>query len=337
MSPDPLPQTATAPAPRRNATSAPVDLVAVAVAGLLAMAAVLLRLDPWRLALGWLLPVLLPGYAFVAWLYPARRGNAACARCLGAWERAALGVVASVALTIVTGVALNFLPSGITLATMAYGLGILTLAFLVLAANSRLALVADDRPVFAWRTAPAGGLARTGLGMGALLAVSFVGLLVAVVAFPVAPAEDSYSSLYLLGAGGKPQCLPSLYTEGEFRIRAPADVTCPAFGGNVTIGVVNHEHKTVAYRMQVFWSDPTATDIAASVSTAHVATLDAVLAPMPTPNARSGHEQQHEHAVPLSPPPAAGAHRLNVHLFKDLGSGFPPVADQYLYFYVDAT
>ncbi|MEA3204090.1 MAG: hypothetical protein QOI63_1770 [Thermoplasmata archaeon] len=325
----------------RPATAFPADLAAAFLA-LLGVVVSLLRLDPLRIVLGWPLPLLLPGYAILAWLFPARRSPERFTRALTGWERVGLGVVGSVAATALLGVALNFTPVGITLASMAYGLGLLTALFLVLALDARLRLPVEDRPVFAWGQAPdpdrPGG--RTSPAMAALLAVSFAGMLTVLVLLFPKPAVDAYSNLYVLGDGDKAACLPDTYTPpgqpgAGFATHVPNYITCPPLTGHVTVGIVNHEARVVTYYAKVFWSLPTA-DPKASISEANVEGFSVQLGPVGPPGDKVTYERQYDRNVTLAPPPLSGLNRLNVHLYKDLGNGVGSEPDLLAYFYVNA-
>jgi uncharacterized membrane protein len=328
----------------RPATAFPVDLTVAAGLGLLAIALALLRLDPLRALFGWPLPLLLPGYAILAWLYPARRSPERLGRAMHCWERLGLGVVFSVGCTALVGIGLNFTPAGITLATMAYGLGLVTLLFLVLAVDARLRLPVEDRPHFTWGPAPdpARPVGRTSPAMAALLAISFAGMLVVLVLlFPYKARQDAYTSLYLLGDGAKAICLPDTYTpQGQpgagFSVHVPNYIDCPLqASGRVTVGAVNHEGKVVTYFVKVFWSTPTP-DPKDSPSAANVESFSSQVGPVAPPGSKLTFERQYEHEVTLTPPPLPGLNRLNVHLYKDFGKGVAEQPDMLAYFYVNA-
>jgi hypothetical protein len=261
------------------------------------------------------------------------------------WERIALGTVLSVGATGLVGIALNFTPSGITLAGMAFGLGLVTFLFLVLAVDARLKVPVADRPHFALGATPdperpAG---RTGPVMAALLAVSFAGMLLAVVVlFPYKANEDAYTNLYALGDGAKTVCLPDTYTPGAngtagtFSIHVARDIDCPATAsGQFTVGIVNHEGRVVRYNVQVFWSAPTL-EPKDSPPAAGVLAFDAELGPIKVPEGRTPFERQFERNVTLTPPPLPELNRLNVQLYKDTGKGLASEPDLFLYFYVKA-
>jgi uncharacterized membrane protein len=340
--PDPLPppSTRTTRAGSDAAAVFPWDLVAIFVLTLLAAVAVLARSDPARVLLGWWLPLGAPGSALLAWLYPARSLPApevGGPRSLHAWTRVGLSVVLSVAITIVLGIVVNF-GGGITLGTMGFGLGLLTLLFLVLAVDARLRLPVAQRMRVALQRRPADPAAgRTGVGMAALLAISFAGmLLVLVLLFPYKTDVDAYSNLYILGDGGKVTCLPDAYNGTLFGSHPTGRGSCPPATGNITVGVVNHEARVATYFIRVFWSAPTATGIDASASTGNVATMSVQLGPIDVPPIRPDFERQYEQGVHLTPPPLSGVNRLNVQLYKDFGSGVAATPDMYTYFYVNA-
>jgi uncharacterized membrane protein len=327
----------------RPTTAFPADLAAVAALALANLALALARADPWRILLGWPLPLLLPGYALVAWLFPARASRPPLHRSLGAWERIGLGVVLSVACTGVLGILLNFVPGGITLATMAFALGLATLLFLVLATDARLRVPVEDRPHFTLGLAPnperpAG---RTSPAMAGLLAISFAGmLLVLVLLFPYTPSVDAYTNLYVLGDGGMAACLPDTYTPpGEpgagFSAHPAGFAPCPAPTGHILLGIVNHEAKVATYHVRVFWSAPTPEPRDAPTA-GPIASFAIQLGPIGPPGAKLTFERQYEREITLTPPPLAGLQRVNVQVYKDFGDGVQATPDLYTYFYVTA-
>jgi uncharacterized membrane protein len=351
VSPADLP--APTPAPRGPQTTFPIDLIAALA---LAWAGVLAAQDgvpmALRVPLGFALVLLWPGYALVAWAYPARPLPAANGRTrsLGAATRLALAVPASLALTVGWGMLFNLTSLGITKVGMAYALALTTMLFCVLGVSSRLALPLAARPLFALpRADDAGGATkrrRTGPVMMALLLLSVAGLASALVLLhPFGVRDDAYTNLYLMGPGGRLHCLPDLYgslpgaapntTATGYSVAKAALYGCTPPAGNFTVGIVNHEGKAVAYTVKVFWSAPSATDLQAAPSTGDIQEFSIQLGPVPLPGAKLTFERQHEQDVALTPPPGSGLQRVNVHLFKDTGNGIASTPDLFTYFYVN--
>lgn len=240
----------------------PVDLTAVAVLVVLMVGAALtpvVRETPLRVALGLPFALFVPGYAFVAALFPEAKpaaddgvgddaaGSAGPVRESGVdgLERVALSVGTSVALVSLVGLVLNFTPWGLRLTSVLVTLGGFTLAAAYVGARRRNALDPDERfrvPYERWVARARSELfapdTRTDAVLNVLLVVSLllaVGTVGYVAAFP--KQGESFSEFYLLTENETGDLVaddyPTEFVAGEPR--------------SLVVGVGNHEHEPVSY------------------------------------------------------------------------------------------
>lgn len=138
------------PSAKKNATGAPYDLVAVVfVTGVAEVLAFLQPSIPTALQLLVYLPLLLfiPGYAVVSAVFPAAKQthSASVSGEVDNYERFVLAIVVSIALAVVSGVAIDFSRWTITLQSVVVALLVPTVAGVGLAAVRRRSLPAHER------------------------------------------------------------------------------------------------------------------------------------------------------------------------------------------------
>lgn len=243
----------------------PADLAAVVVLTLLTNAAVVLpvvRASPLRVVLGLPFVLFLPGYAFVAALFPEAGESpvaadetdvddgpaAADAERAGidGIERVALSFGLSIAIVPLIGLALNFTPWGIRLSPILASVSLFTLGATAVAARRRRELPAADRfqvPYREWLAAGRSELlepeTRTDAALNVLLALSVV-LAVASVGYAVAVPKqgEAFTEFYLLTEDDGELVAhdyPTEYVAGEAK--------------PVVVGIGNQEHEAVTYRV----------------------------------------------------------------------------------------
>jgi uncharacterized membrane protein len=184
-----------------------------------------------RVTLGLLYLLFLPGYALVAALFPGRDD-------VPAIRRFTLAVVLSLAIVSLITLMLNWTPWGVTLVPILVSIT----SFIVLACGvayfRRSRLPPEDRfaPQLEIRLP---GWSSTSLVEKALM----IGLVTSIILgvgtaayFLIHPkVTERYTEFYVLGAGGALEEYPLEAVEGE-------PIT-------LILGVVNHEHETVKYRL----------------------------------------------------------------------------------------
>ena len=266
----------------RPVRTLPADLAAVLALVLLTNAAVLaplIRETPLRIPLGLAFVLFVPGYAFIAALFPEAgesptgdgwedgptdAGESAAPdddsatpddgllagvgrSGIDGIERVALAFGLSIALVPLIGLVLNFTPWGIRLVPIMLAVSGFTVAATVVAAVRRWELPPDERfrvPYRAWiaagRAEVFGPETRTDAVLNVLLAASVVLALGAVsFAIMVPPAGEQFSALYVLTEDDDGELVAGDY---------PTELTAGE-SAEIVVGVDNREHDTVAYTL----------------------------------------------------------------------------------------
>jgi uncharacterized membrane protein len=251
----------------------PADLAAVVTLVVLTNLAALLPVvgeTPLRVVLGLPFVLFVPGYAFIAALFPEADGgetaveegnaNAGATAATNAdpasrregidgIERVALSFGLSIAVVPLIGLVLNFTPWGIRLVPVLAGVSGFTLVATAVAARRRRALPPDERfrvPYRDWLAVVRAELfdpdTRTDAVLNVLLAVSVV-LALGSVGYAVAVPKpgESFTELYLLTETDDDELVaddyPTEFTAGESR--------------SLVVGIGNQEHETVRYTVVV--------------------------------------------------------------------------------------
>lgn len=246
----------------------PADLAIIVTLDILTAIAALapvIKETPLRIALGLPFVLFLPGYAFVAALFPEAgstgsettheaasedvptRSERLQNGSIDGIERVALSFGLSIAISPLIGLGLNFTPFGIRLVPIVFAIGGFTLVVTAVATVRRSALPPDERfqvPFRQWYAAiytelfepetRADQLLNVVLVVSLLLAVSSVAYAVA-----VPQSGESFSEFYLL-------------TENE-----SGDLTAANYPSNFTVGeskplvvgITNNEHESVTYNV----------------------------------------------------------------------------------------
>ncbi|MDG5760444.1 DUF1616 domain-containing protein [Natronococcus sp. A-GB1] len=240
----------------------PADLAAMLVVTLLVNVAVfvpIVRDTPLRAPLGLAFALFVPGYVFIAALFPeagesptaddpddtTRFSGESIRAGIDGIERVALAFGLSIAIVPLIGLMLNFTPWGIRLTPIMLSLSGFTVLATAVAAHRRWELPAEERFAVPYRTWYAAGRSellepetRLDGALNVLLVLSIV-LAVGVVGFAVVspPAGEQFSAVYLLTEDDDGELVadgyPTEFTQGE--------------SAEVIVGVDNHEHETTDY------------------------------------------------------------------------------------------
>lgn len=218
------------------------DLVIIGVLTLILILIVPCFSTTWlRTVLGLPFILFFPGYTLTAALFPRKEG-------LSGIERLALSFGLSIAIVPLIGLILNYTPWEIKLYPI-----LLSLSFFILAMSAvawykrRRLLVPEDRfyvpflyrqhlPRLKWQES-----GRWDKAVSVVLAISIlgaIGTLVYVISIP--KVGEKFTDFYLLGVEGKAEHYPGELELGEM--------------GEVVLGIVNQEHETKSYRIEV-WID----------------------------------------------------------------------------------
>jgi len=188
-----------------------------------------------RSAFGLVLVLFLPGYAFIAALFPGKAD-------IGNFERGALSFGLSIALVPLMGFALNYTPWGIRLVPITICLAVFTVVCALVANGRRFLLPPQERFSidfgYLFGEAKKGILTTAGSRLDRALSIililsilASVGTLAYVIAVP--KEDEKFTEFYLLGPNGKAADYPTSFVLGEQR--------------PIIVGVVNHEFRNVTY------------------------------------------------------------------------------------------
>ncbi|QFU82268.1 DUF1616 domain-containing protein [Natronorubrum aibiense] len=256
----------------RPVRTLPADLAAVLVVLILTNVAVLapvIRETPLRVPLGLAFVLFVPGYAFIAALFPEAgvsptaeedlessgdddSGGLIQSRVLDrdrsgidGIERVALSFGLSIAITPLLGLVLNFTPWGIRLVPIMVTVSAFTAVATAVAAVRRWELPEDERfhvPYREWYAAGRSELLEPDTRGDAVLNVILVlsvMLAIGTVSYAVVvpPEGEQFSAVYVLGEDDDGELVadnyPTNFTQGESQ--------------EIVLGVDNHEHRTVDY------------------------------------------------------------------------------------------
>jgi uncharacterized membrane protein len=237
----------------------PADLAAVIGLTLLTVLAVsipVVRETPIRIVLGLSFVLFLPGYAFVAALFPEAGSGPAVEDEEGGSddgidpiERVALAFGLSIAVVPLIGLVLNFTPWGIRLAPIVLSVSGFTIVCAVVAAFRRWELPPEERFSVPYRGWIAAGRAelfepddRTDAALNVVLALALL-LALGSVGFAVATPQDGerFTEFYLLTEDDDGELVADGYPEAFVQGQAQP----------VIVGVENHEHEPVDYTVVV--------------------------------------------------------------------------------------
>ena len=200
------------------------------------------------LALPFLL--LFPGYVLVAALFPAKDE-------MDGLERLALSFGMSIPAVALIGLGLNYTPWGIRLQPVLYSISAFILVLSVIAMWRRWKLNRKSEMVINVHLRLPGWEGSTlNKTLSVVLMVSILGT-VGVLGYAVAKPKvgERFTEFYILGAGGKAQDYPSRFVLADGRaVRVTYGAGLEDVSGdrgNVTVGIINHEHRDTAYSLRV--------------------------------------------------------------------------------------
>ncbi|SEP10291.1 Uncharacterized membrane protein [Halorientalis persicus] len=211
---------------------------------------------PLRVVLGLPLVLFVPGYVFIAALFPEAGESPADSESdpaatdsessgIDGIERVALSFGLSIAIVPLIGLVLNFTPWGIRLIPILTALNGFTLAATAVAARRRWAIPESERLAVPYRRWLAAGKAelfepngRADIALNVLLVVSVL-LAFGSVAYAVSVPQqgESFTEFYLLTENEEDELIASEY---------PAEFTVGE-SQSITVGIENHEHETIDY------------------------------------------------------------------------------------------
>ena len=235
--------------PDKNPISVPLDIIIVWLATALCVIFVLVPIlngTVFRIILGLLLILFIPGYSLIAALFPKKND-------LDGIERTALSFGLSIAVVPLIGLLLNYTPFGIRLDPVLISISIFTVFMSTAAYIRRWKLSEDERFSVNFkyyfdrmlesfkRESGTDRILSIVLVISIILAVSATAYVI------VVPKEgEKFTEFYILGQNGTASNYPTNLTVGQ--------------AGNVTIGIVNHEYSDVNYEMVIKLNNQTIND-----------------------------------------------------------------------------
>ena len=224
--------------PGKNLRSIPSDIILVWLITALCVIFVLtpvLNDTVFRIILGLLLILFVPGYSLIAALFPKKND-------LDGIERTALSFGLSIAVTPLIGLLLNYTPFGIRLEPILISLSVFTIVMSIIAYIRRWKLHEEEKfsvnfKYYFNRTVESfkkeSGTDRI---LSIVLVISIILAISATAYVIMVPKEgEKFTEFYILGQNGTASNYPTNLTAGQT--------------GNVTVGIVNHEYSTVNYEM----------------------------------------------------------------------------------------
>lgn len=190
-----------------------------------------------RTVLGLLLVLFLPGYTFIAFMFP-KRGD------LGIIERLVLSFGLSITITTLIGLALNYTPSGVHMDSILVSLTGVTVLLCAVSFLRRWRIPEENRFLvdfgrfFKGLKKGFSSESQRGKILSVILIASIILAISTIAYILVMPNEgESFTEFYILGPDGKASDYPTnLTTDQE---------------GRMIIGIVNHENTRTSYRLVV--------------------------------------------------------------------------------------
>ena len=212
-----------------------MDLIIIVVLALVLTPLVVFTTGLLRIILGTIFLLFFPGYTLMAALFPRKDS-------MEGVERVGLSLVLSFAIIALTGLALNYTPWGIRFEPIFIAITsfILITSMVALFRRRNLPKSEEFEPGIQVKMPRWGGASRLdkALSVGLLLAtVGAIVVLVYVVATP--KAEEPFTDFYIMGAEGLIEDYPQEVVLGEKT--------------EVTLGIINHEHREASYRVEVIF------------------------------------------------------------------------------------
>ena len=189
----------------------------------------LIPIQPIRVFLGILFVLFLPGYIFIAALFPKKDD-------LSSFERAALSFGLSLAIIPLTGLVLNYTPFGIRLYPVLISISLFILVCSIITFYRRSKLPEEERFLISyefdipkWK---AKGRLDKYLSIALIISIiAVIGMLIYMIAIP--RIGERFTEFYILGPDGMAYNYPSMLTIGET--------------SEVIVGIINREHEDAKY------------------------------------------------------------------------------------------
>ena len=214
----------------------PIDIITCILWSLILLPVVLLDIaSNLRIILGLPFILFIPGYVLIFALFPAKKTD----KGIDIIERIALSFGLSIAVVPLIGLGLNYTPWGIRLEPILFSLFLFIVGIGAVAIYRWMKSNPSERFTISLDVSLPKSESRLDQVLTVILAISILIAVVALVYVIVTPKTgEKFTEFYLLGPEGKADDYPSDITAGE--------------NATITIGVVNHEYKTINYTIEIW-------------------------------------------------------------------------------------
>ncbi len=232
-----------------------MELVTIVILSLLLVPLVAFTSGALRIALGLAFVLFFPGYTLIAALFP-KKGD------LGGIERVALSFGLSIAVVPLMGLVLNYTPWGIRLYPILVSVLLFIVVMSVIAWYRRRRLPPEERsqvqfrPLLSSLSGPWVLQSRWDRLLTILLLVAIVGA-IGTLGYVIAKPKvgERFTEFYILGRYGRAEYYPGKFIMEKNKVVAVdygGEVgEVDAQRGEVTLGIVNHEHRRATYQIGV--------------------------------------------------------------------------------------
>ena len=214
----------------------PIDIIICILWSLILLPVALLDIaNNLRIILGLPFILFIPGYILIFALFPTKRTD----KGIDIIERIALSFGLSIAVVPLIGLGLNYTPWGIRLEPILFSLFLFIAGIGTVAIYRWIKSNPSERFTISLDISLPRSESRLDQALTVILAISILIAVVALVYVIVTPKTgEKFTEFYLLGPEGKADDYPSDLTAGE--------------NAAITIGVVNHEYKTINYTIEIW-------------------------------------------------------------------------------------
>ena len=188
-----------------------------------------------RIILGLPLILFIPGYMLVSTLFPLHEKHGG----LDIIERIALSLGISIAIVPLIGLALNYTPWGITLEPILVSLQIFIITTGTIAFYRWTKTPPDERFIISLNITLPKTENKIDKALTIILIISIITAIAALTYIIATPKTgEKFTEFYVLGSTGKAADYPINLTHGK--------------NTTITIGIVNHEYKTINYTIEIW-------------------------------------------------------------------------------------
>ena len=214
----------------------PIDVIICILWSLILLPVALLDIaSNLRIILGLPFILFIPGYILIFALFPTKKMD----KGIDIIERIALSFGLSIAVVPLIGLGLNYTPWGIRLEPILFSLFLFIVGVGAIAIYRWVKSNPSERFAISLDVSLPKSESRLDQALTVILAISILIAVVALVYVIVTPKTgEKFTEFYLLGPEGKADDYPSDLAAGE--------------NATITIGVVNHEYKTINYTIEIW-------------------------------------------------------------------------------------